>query len=230
MAKGKPTGRGKSRAAGASYRKTTLRPRSKKTPLKESERAHTEHLFMYQKGVTKPCLDAAFGTVANKSSCMEVVPIQITNDFSTNWNRFIKDKYEQYRIASVQVKLLFNDVKTPAFFIIEQEETPLANPSQIINDPAHGSKQIKEGNNSLVLSWKPQKKSNDYDYKAVGNIGADAPLAYIKVLQHELDSAVGSSGCHMEVKITVACKGLKNPQGAPLTAGQLNNINTAMGN
>jgi len=188
---------------------------------------------MYKKGLTKACLDGSFAEVANKSSCMEVIPIQVTSEFATNWNRFIKDKYEEYRIASVQVKLLFSDVKTPAFYIIEQEATPLAHPSQIINDPSHGTKQIKEGNNSLVLSWRPQKKSSDYDYKPVNDFAnnvIDTPLAYIKVLQHELDTAKDSTGCHMEFKITVACKGLKNPQGQALTAGQLTNINTAMGN
>lgn len=232
----KKTENGKSRVAGAAYKKRALRGKRKSSaPQRAAEKAHTEILTAYASNVTKTCVDNDGVTdIAGKSSCIENIKIAINAhpDFRTNWDRFVANKYEEYRIAKVEARIMFQNTDQPVLFLIDEEEAAKITTKGMVNDPSCRSKMVKENDNTLVLSWRPRPKSTDYDYLPVRGFGdTHVPLAYLKVLQHGLSAAVGQPGCTMQLKVTVACKGLKNTlTGEDPTAAQTAKINSVMGN
>lgn len=201
------------------------------TAQKASEKAHLETLIAYESNVTKTCLaDDLTTTVAGKSSCVENIKVSPHSvaGFQTNWDRNIKDKYEQYRLASLDVRVQFRNTDKPVLFLLDEEAQAAVAPSMIVNDPTHGMKMVKENDNTMVISWRPRAKSSDYDYLPVGAFNlTTTPLGHIKILQHELAAAVGQPGCTMELRAKVACKGLVNAQGSALTAAQQTAIQNA---
>jgi hypothetical protein len=99
----------------------------------------------------------------------------------------------------------------------------------VVNDPSHGFKLLSQDKNSLFLSWKPTTNS-DYTYKKVDAIGSGemnshVPLAYLKVLQYGINAATNTEGCKMQIKISVACKGLKALGATVLSGGQTTALN-----
>jgi hypothetical protein len=110
----------------------------------------------------------------------------------------------------MEVKIMFKDHDTPVWYLVDRDNTKLVTPKQFKNDRNAGFKMIKENNNNLSLTWKPQKGSPDYDYHKTAAPGTDVPLGFIKILQHDLDAVKGTQGCHMLIKMTLACRGLKD--------------------
>ena len=188
---------------------------------KKSVKAETEALIKTLDHSTVACLDGNFAAVAGKSSCVTMIPVQITQQLQTNWARFIADKYEEYRIAKMEVKIMFDDHKTPVWYLIDKENTKMVTPEQFENDNNAGYKMVKENNNTLILTWKPAE-TTDYEYKPVNaSPHNDVPLGYVKVLQHGIDKAVGEAGCNIFIKLSIACRGRKEaPRTVALTAAQ----------
>lgn len=212
---------------------TTKRKSTVGRTQKMSEKANVETLMAYTSNVTRPCLDDNYSAIADKSACIENIPISAKAhpDFQTNWDRFVKGKYEEYRIAKLEARIMFSNTEQPVLYLIDEESQGCAVPKQIVNDPRHGLKMVKENDNTLVITWKPRKGSSDYDYlpvKAFDDADFASPLAHLKILQHGLSAGVGTKGCTMQLKCTLACKGLQNAQGTPLTAAQVTAINNAL--
>jgi len=207
-------------------------PKKRKTRTPPADKSSIEILQNYTVGQTKTNLSDNFVAEAGKSCCAEMIPVQLTTDLADNYVRYVQNKYEEYRIAKMEVKLQFKDHDTPVWYLVDRDNQKLVTPKQFKNDRNAGIKMIKENNNSISLTWRPSKGSPDYDYRAVNAIpagGLDTPLAYIKVLQHDLPAAVGTDGCHMLVKMTLACRGLKDQNAlvAP-TAAQSAAIDTVL--
>ena len=206
--------------------------RNRKMTTPKADKSSIEILQNYTVGATKANLSDDFIVEGGKSCCAEMIPVQLTEELADNYVRYVQSKYEEYRIAKMEVKLQFKDHDTPVWFLIDRDNQKLVTPKQFKNDRNAGIKMIKENNNSIALTWRPQKGSPDYDYRPVNVIpagGLDTPLAYIKVLQHDLPVAIGTDGCHMLVKMTLACRGLKDQTAlvAP-TAAQLTAINSVL--
>jgi len=216
-------------ASKSGYKKrATTKPRVAQA---KAEKAHTEVLMAYSSNATKACFEDDFTTRAGKSSCVENISIspKAHADFQTNWDRMVKDKYEEYKLVKFEARIMFSNTEQPVLFIIDEESMNAGIPKQIVNDPAHGLKMLKDNDNSLTITWRPKRGSSDNDYlpvKAFDDAEFGSPLAYLKVLQHNLDKAVGQPGCTMQLKATVACKGLQNAQGTTLTAAQIAALNT----
>lgn len=197
----------------------------------QADRSHTEVLMAYSSNVTKACLDDAYAPIAGKSSCVENIAIspKAHSGFETNWNRMVKDKYEEYKVVKFEARIMFSNVEQPVLFIIDDDSKNVGTPKQIVNDPAHGLKMLKENDNSLTITWRPKRGSSDNDYlpvKAFDDADFGSALAHLKILQHNLDKAVGQPGCTMQLKATVACKGLQNAQGTALTDAQIAALET----
>jgi hypothetical protein len=212
------------------------------TNLKKAEKATTEHLFYYSAGLTKIMLDNdLLTTVAEKSACIETIPICVNASIAEAWNKQILNKYEQYRISKVEVKIMFKNVDEPIFYILDKDANPVCHPSQLVHDPEHRYQPLSTQKNTLFVSWTP-KETSDYEYAAVtGTIPTvstaenpykclNAPLGYIHVLQHGIEQNVGKDGCSMQVKVSIACKGQKSTAVlAATTAAQLAAMNNAAG-
>lgn len=195
--------------------KSTYKPKNKGTTNKDSkkslERAVTEVLFQYRDDKTVVMTDKEINasTDTSVSSCRAVIPVRITNDFSDMYTQKIENKYEQYRISKLEVQIAFKNTDSPVFFIQDMESIPLVHPRQIEHDPNQGWKVLSEEKNFLTLTWTPTTDA-DYTYKPTTSIGEMAgALAYIKILQHNINIAPGEPGCSMRIKMSVACKGLK---------------------
>lgn len=225
-------GKGKYSKKGKSAQGKSAPKRSNRKVSAPKDKATIEILQNYTVGATRTNLSDDFVAEAGKSCCAEMIPVQLTPSLADNYVRYVQNKYEEYRIAKMEVKIQFKDHDTPVWYLIDRDNQKLVTPKQFKNDRNAGIKMIKENNNSLALTWRPQKGSPDYDYKAVNAIpaeGLDTALAYIKVLQHDLPTAVGSDGCHMLIKMTLACRGLKDQSAvtAP-TAAQVAAINSVL--
>jgi len=205
---------------------------NRKSTAPKADRARIEILQEYVVGTTKASLDDNFTAVANKSCCAEMIPVQLTTGLSDNYVRYVQGKYEEYRIAKMEVRVQFKDHDTPVWYLVDRDNSKLVIPKQFKNDRNAGMKMLKENNNGLTLTWRPQKGSPDYDYKPANAIpaeGLDTALGYIKILQHDLPTAVGSQGCHLLVKVTLACRGVIDGSApANPTAAQTAAINSVI--
>ena len=213
--------------------KYTYKPKAKgtvanKDSKKSLEKAVTEVLFQYRDDKTvvmteKEITPSQDGTV---SSCRTVIPVRITTDFTEMYQQKIENKYEQYRISKLEVQIHFKNTDSPVFFIQDFESMPLVHPRQIEHDPNQGWKVLSEEKNFLTLTWTPTSDA-DYTYQPTTKISEMAgALAYIKILQHNINIAPGKPGCSMRIKMSVACKGLKGDgvYGANLDEAELERL------
>lgn len=217
--------------------------KGKKTYQSTTERATTECLLSYKndnlKRAMKPDLTGEYAD-DELLSCFHTIPIQVKgDDLMVNFNKNVKDKYEEYRIAKVEVRVMFKETNTPVWYVIDEKSTAKVSPEQFEQNQNAGLKMIKENNNQLTLTWRPQKGSKDYDYLPVTNDpSAQAPLAHLHILQHEIQKCaadaieVNKKACHIQTKVFLACRGNKSTIGgaAELTAAQTAAITAYLGN
>jgi hypothetical protein len=225
----------------SAYRKGGKSNYKKKSYQSKTEKASVELCMKYSADHFVASMDQAISgrPDTTKLSCEHHIPVTI-NDSTTNaqgviipgdlqkmFDKNVKDKYEEYRIAKMEIKVMFKATDTPVWFLIDEEDLPKRIPDQFVADANSGYKMVKDNNNSLSVTWRPKKGSSDYDYKPVSSQTGDNPLAYINLLQYEIEEsaanniAVGKKGCDVHIKVTVACKGsTQTALSAPLTAAQ----------
>jgi hypothetical protein len=216
----------------------------KPTSSKLLNKAETCFLSRYFNGDLKTAINPADYTAdASKSVCYEVVPIQITTDFADNWNHNVLNKFEEYRISSVSVQVLFKNVNNMVHFIMDRDARHIIKSTDITNDKNGRSKMVLENNNRLTLTWKPESGSSDYDYRkvkdlanmnTVGHADYQPPLAYVKIFQDCNDVAfqAGLGGCTTLVNVNVAVRNpvtLSESTYDSLTPAQILSINNARG-
>ena len=248
MAAGK--GRKGSRAASSSYTKKGSIYKGKKkggytkksTIAKVANQAKTCFLSRYNNGHTQTALDpTTFAPDNTKSVCYEAIPIQITTAFADNWSHNVLGKFEEYRIQSVQVQILFKHTDNMVHYIMDRDSRNIVVATDITNDANGRSKMVLENNNRLTLTWKPEAGSSDYDYRkvkdlanmnTVGHADFQPPLAYMKIFQDlsDLPYAANTKGCTTLVNVSVA---VRNPvtlsESITLTSAQQAAIDTVRG-
>lgn len=215
----------------------------KKTAIaKTLNKAKTCFLSRYNNGHTQSALNpTTFAPDNTKSVCYEAIPIQITQAFQDNWAHNVLGKFEEYRIQSVQVQILFKNTNNMVHYIMDRDSRNIVVETDITNDPNGRSKMILDNNNRLTLTWKPEAGSSDYDYRKVkdlanmntaGHADYQPPLAYIKVFQDldDLPYVANTKGCTTLVNVSVA---VRNPvtlsESVTLTSAQKTAIDTVRG-
>lgn len=215
------------------------RPYNKKATGKKStyvkkvvDKTHYEYAMAYDNGSYRAAInDDLTGNLNDGSvSCVHTIPVQITGKLVEGFNINVKDKYEESRIAKLEVKIMFKNTDTPVWYLIEESAQKYPHPSLFVNNPKAGYKMVKENNNTLVITWKPTRGSSDNDLLTDTAILAKEPFAYIKLLQYGIDGngtdvGIGKVGCVVHTKATLACKGLKLQKEVGLNATQTAAIN-----
>lgn len=199
---------------------------------KSALKAETCYLSAYSNGTLKQALNPADLSIDNtKSVCYEVVPIKVTQAFQDNWMHNVVGKFEEYRIKSVQVQILFKNHDNMCHFIMDRDSRHINVATDITNNRDGRSKMVTENGNKLTLTWKPTQ-SSDYDYRPVNNLYNDSPLGYIKIFQDvpDVPYVANTKGCTMLINMQVA---VRNPvtasESVTLTADQTTAITTARG-
>jgi hypothetical protein len=211
------------------------RPYNKKATGKKStyvkkvvDKTHYEYAMAYDNGTYRAAINEALSSDMTDGtiSCVHTIPVQITGKLVEGFNINVKDKYEESRIAKLEVKIMFKNTDAPVWYLIEESAQAYPHPSLFVNNPKAGYKMVKENNNTLVITWKPTRGSSDNDLLTDTAILAKAPFAYIKLLQYGMDGngtdiAAGKVGCIVHTKATLACKGLKLQKETALTTAQV---------